>query len=135
MKNKLQSRTFEGMKYRKVQRKNKRNRNLLKTENQQWLKDNNFKNSGWQNIIDLYCKIVELQRQEEIGEMDLENLFLEADRIGNKYFTPQELQAKQQAISKELNEIANILDKQYPAREIEVVDYSKTNRKRKRTRR
>ena len=79
-----QARTFEGMSYRKVQRKNSRNRNLLSKQQQQWLKKNSYRNIGWDNVISLYRKIAELQRQEQINNLDLEELFLEADRIGNK---------------------------------------------------
>ena len=52
--------TYEGMSYRKVQRKNSRNRNLLTKENRKWLKNNGYKNIGWKNVIGLYQKIAEL---------------------------------------------------------------------------
>ena len=79
------------MGYRKVQRKNSRNRSQLTTENQKWLKDNGYRNIGWNNVISLYEKIIELQDKERINDCSLEELFLEADRIGNKYFTSQEI--------------------------------------------
>ena len=127
-KHKSNARTFKGMKYRKVQRKNSRNRDLLTKENRQWLKNNSYKNIGWNNVIALYQKIVELQREEQINDLDLESLFLEADRIGNKYFTDKEIYEKQQALAKEVNEIAEIIDRQFSDNEIEIVDYSKNNR-------
>lgn len=121
--------TFQNMSYRKVQRINARNRSLLKVEHQQWLKNNGYRNIGWNNIIALYDKISELQRQEQINDLDLENLFLEADRIGNKYFSEREIYEKQQKIAEELNEIAKIIDFQFPDKQIEVIDYSKNKRK------
>ena len=126
---KYKARTFEGISYRKVQRKNLRDRNLLTPEHQKWLKTNGYRNIGWDNVIKLYQKIRELINKERIYDSSLEDLFLEADRIGNKYLSSQEIQQRQQKIALELNEIANIIDSQYPDNKIEVVDYSKTNRK------
>ena len=123
------TRTFQNMGYRKVQRKNSRNRNLLNKENQNWLKTNGYRNIGWDNVINLYQKITELQRQEQIHNLDLEELFLEADRIGNKYFSDQEIYEKQQTIAQELNEIAEIIDSQFSKDRIEVIDYSKKTKK------
>ena len=133
---KKKPRTFQKMGYRKLQRKNSRNRNLLTKEHQQWLKENHYKNVGWDRVISLYQKILELQREEQINDLDLEELFLEADRIGNKYFSGQEIQEQQQKISVELNEIAEILDTQFPAQQAEVIDYSQGKMgKKKRSRR
>lgn len=53
-------RTFKEMSYREVQRTNSENRSKLKKESQQWLKDNGYKNLGWDKVIDLYQKIEEL---------------------------------------------------------------------------
>ena len=50
IKKKSSARTFENMGYRKVQRKNSRNRKLLATEHQKWLKSNGYRNVGWDNI-------------------------------------------------------------------------------------
>ncbi|VEP17427.1 conserved hypothetical protein [Hyella patelloides LEGE 07179] len=124
VKKKLKAKTFQGMNYRKVQRKNSRNRNLLIRENQKWLKNNGYRNIGWNNVISLYQAIAELQRKEQISEFNLEELFLEADRIGNKYFSQQEIHNKQQKIAQELNEITEIIDYQFPDNKIEIVDYS-----------
>ena len=127
---KNKARTFKRMSYRQIQRKNSRNRKLLIKENQQWLKDNGYRNLGWQNIINLYNKIKEFQQEENIKSLSLEELFLEADRIGNKYYQPQEIQQRNLKIAKELNEIADIIDTQFPDRLTEVIDYSHTAKKR-----
>ncbi|NDJ20352.1 hypothetical protein GS682_01550 [Nostoc sp. B(2019)] len=62
--------------------------------------------------------------------MSLEELFLEADRIGNKYLTSKEIQEFNQQLSQEVAEIGEIIDQQFPDTEIEIIDYSKkTNKK------
>lgn len=125
MVHKKQKRTFERMPYRVVQRKNSRNRDRLTPENQKWLKDNNYRNVGWNNVINLFQKIKELQEQETIQNLSLEQLFIEADRIGNKYLDSQEIKQRNLKIARELDEIADIVDSQFPDRTVEVIDYSK----------
>lgn len=125
MSKKPSAKTFKGMSYRKVQRKNSRDRLLLTKENQIWLKEHKFRNLGWSNVIQLFEKIRELQEQEMIENLTLEELFIEADRIGNKYLDHQEVNQRNQIIAQELTEIAEIIDSQYPDQTIEVVDYSK----------
>ena len=118
------------MNYRRVQKNNSRNRNKLKKEEQKWLKNNGYKNVGWENVISLYQKIEELLDKAKIDDLTLEELFLEADRIGNKYLTSQEIQDFQQKLSQEVNEIADEIDRQFPETEIEIIDFSKqTNKK------
>ncbi len=127
---KNQARTFEGMRYRQVQRKNSRNKILLLKEQQKWLKAEGYRNVGWNNVIDLFKKIKEIQEEEHIKSLNLEELFLEADRIGNKYLDNQEINRRNLLIAKELNQIVNIIDKQFPDNTVEVIDYSKTSTKR-----
>jgi hypothetical protein len=121
--------TFEGKGYREVQRTNSANRCKLCKEDRQWLKDNGYKNVGWENIIKLYQKIEEFLDKYRFKELELEELFLEADRIGNKYQTDQEREDFNQKLSNELSEIAEEIDKQFPDTEIEVIDFSKSNLK------
>ena len=122
------------MKYRKVQKNNSKNRNKLKKEEPQWLKDNNYKNIGWNNVIYLYQKIEELLDKAQIDDLTLEELFLEADRIGNKYLTSQEIQEFNQKLAKEVNEIAEEIDRQFPETEVEILDFSQQNTKKYRKR-
>lgn len=119
------ARTFRGMKYRKVQRKNSRNRQQLTKDNQTWLKVHKYRNVGWANVIKLFGKITELQEQEAVKSLSIEELFIEADRIGNKYLNSQEINQRHQRIASELNEIADIIDSQYTDNQVEVIDYSK----------
>lgn len=124
------ARTFNGMSYRGVQRANSERRSALHREDQIWLKRNDYRNVGWENVIKFYKKIEEFLDSYSSEDLTLEELFLEADRIGNKYLTRQETEEFNQKLSKEVNEIAEIIDQQFPDAEIEVIDFTnKSNAK------
>ncbi len=120
---KSKKRKFKGMSYYEVQRANSEHRNKLHKEEQKWLKNNGYKNVGWDNVIKLYEFL-------KIIDNSLEELFLEADRIGNKYLTNQEIEKFNHSLSKELNEIAEEFDKQFPDTEIEIIDFSRKTKNR-----
>lgn len=122
---KSRRRDFNGMSYVELQRCNSANRSSLKQEDQRWLKDNGYKNVGWDSAVNLYQKINEFLDKYQFEDMSLEELFLEADRIGNKYLTPQEILEFNQKLSKEVAEIGELIEQQFPDTEIEVIDYSK----------
>ena len=115
---------FNGMSYREVQKINSEKRIYLKKEDQKWLKDNGYRNVGWNNLINLYQKTEEFLDKYPLKDLTLEDLFLEADSIGNKYLSPQELEEFNHKLSKEVNDIAEEIDKQFPNTEIEVIDFS-----------
>ncbi|QHG20015.1 hypothetical protein A6V25_13065 [Nostoc sp. ATCC 53789] len=77
----------------------------------------------------LYHKIKEFLDKYQFDDLTLEELFLEADRIGNKYLTSQEIQETNYNLAKEVNEIAEEIDKQYPDTEIEIIDFSNKTKK------
>jgi len=118
------SRIFQGMTYREVQRSNTQNRAKLHKDEQQWLKKNGYKNVGWEAVIQLFEKI-----QSFLEDSTLEDLFLEADRIGNQYQTPEEIAAFNQEFSEIVNEISEEIDRQFPDTEAESIDFSKTSKK------
>jgi hypothetical protein len=118
-------RSFNGMSYHEAQRANSSRRNQLRKEDQGWLKKNNFKNIGWDNVINLYNKIEEFFEQYRLEDLSLGDLFLEADRIGNKYLTREEIEISNQQLAKEINEIEEEIDRQFPDTEIEVTDFSR----------
>lgn len=120
---KSQKRNFNGMSYAEVQHSNSEHRRKLEKDEQKWLKDNGYKNVGWDNVITLYQKIEELNKSP-LKDMSLEELFLEADRIGSKYLTPEEITEFNQQLSKEVSEIGELIDKQFPDTEIEAIDFS-----------
>jgi hypothetical protein len=118
------SRIFNGMSYRLVQGDNFKKRKNLDKEDQQWLKINGYKNVGWDSVINLYHKIEEFLEREKWKDLSLEELFLAADRIGNKYLTHQEIADFDRRLSQEVNEIAEEIDRQFPDTETEVIDFS-----------
>ena len=120
---------FNGMSYRDTQRINSKNRNKLKQEDIHWLKTEGYKNVGWNNLISLYDKIKDFLDKYQFDDLTLEELFLEADRIGNKYLTSQEIQETNYKLAKEVNEIAEEIDRQYPDTEIEIIDFSNKTKK------
>ncbi len=126
-------RNFRGMSYRAVQLANSKNRSKLHKKNQTWLKENFYKNIGWDNVVTLYQEIEEFRDNYQLEELTVEELFIEADRIGNRYLTNQEINEYNQRLSKEVNEVAEEIDKQFPETEMEFIDFSQnTNIKYKR---
>jgi len=115
------------MSYREVQGTNTLNRSKLSKEEQQRLKDHQYKNVGWSNVISLYQKIEDLL--DPLKDLTLEDLFIEADRIGNKYQSPQEIQEFNQQLAKEVNEVSEAIDRQFPDTEIEIIDFGGSNQR------
>ena len=120
-------RLFSGMGYREVQQSNSDRRRKLPKKDQIWLKEQGYKNVGWDHVIKLYQKINDLLLQPDPDEDTLEELFLKADRIGNKYQTPEEIAKFNQKLSISVNEVADEIDRQFPETEMEFVDYSPKN--------
>ena len=123
-KQKSRARTFNGMSYREAQRSNSESRSKLQKEDRKWLKNHHYKNAGWENVIAFYQKVQEFLDKYRLNDWSLEDLFLEADRIGNKYQTREEIEEFHQKMAQEVNEIAEELDRQFPDTEAEVIDYS-----------
>jgi len=128
-KKKSSTRKFNELSYREVQNSNSSNRANLKREDQKWLKENSYKNVGWSNVISLYEQIKELLSKYKLDDLTLEDLFLEADRIGSKYQTSQEKEEFNQRLSKEVEEVSIEIDQQFPDTEIEVIDFGSKTKK------
>ncbi|NET40287.1 MAG: hypothetical protein F6K19_51550 [Cyanothece sp. SIO1E1] len=62
-------------------------------------------------------------------EDTLEELFLKAEQIGNKYQTSEEIASFNRKLSTEVNEISDEIDRQFPDSEIEFIDYSQPSHK------
>ena len=132
---KRQSYTFSGMGYREVQRSNSIRKSKLPKTNQIWLTENGYKNVGWDNVIRLSQKINELLAEPDADdEPTLEELFLEADRIGQKYQTREEIEAFNQQMTVAVSAISDLIDQQFPDTEVEAIDYSQTARSQARKR-
>lgn len=114
------------MNYRELQSDNSKKRSKLDREDRQCLKINGYKNVGWDSAIELYQKIEDILEGYKWKDLSLEELFLAADRIGNKYLTHQEIANFNQKLSQEVNEIAEEIDRQFPDLENEFIDFSHT---------
>ena len=115
------------MSYREVQRSNSNRKSKLPKKDQRWLKDNGYKNVGWDNVIKLYQKINDYLSSSDSDDPSLEDLFLKADKIGSKYQTQEEIESFNQALKLEVEEISDAIDKQFPDLEYELVDYSQNS--------
>lgn len=118
----MKKRLFSGMGYREVQRANGDRRSQLPQKSQVWLKQNGYRNVGWDNVIRLYQKINDLADDQEDS---LEDLFLKADQIGEKYQTAEERAQFNQQLSDVVGKIDALVDEQFPEEEAEVIDFSR----------
>lgn len=111
------------MVYRELQRSNTQRKPLLSKSDQEWLKTHDYKNVGWEKAIQLHHKISEFLDSYKQEDASLEDLFLEADRIGNKYQTEEEIEAFHQALSATVEGIAQKVDQYFPDEESEAIDF------------
>jgi len=126
---------FQSMSYREVQLANSKNRNELSKADQQWLKNSGYKNVGWDKVITLYKKIEELLRERDnLNDLSLGDLFLEADRIGNKYLTKEEITENNQKLAKASSMINDQIDRSFPDQEDEIIDFSDKSRRKNQSR-
>jgi hypothetical protein len=116
--------TYAGLGYKALQRDNRIKRNELPNSEQIWLKDNGYSNLGWTQVIALFDKIKNLLEIQGLIEWSLEDLFLEADRIGEKYQEPEDIQKFQLAMATEAEQISEIIDQYFPDNQSEVIDFS-----------
>ncbi|MCA6581007.1 MAG: hypothetical protein IM536_02940 [Pseudanabaena sp. M34BS1SP1A06MG] len=122
---KNQTKHFRSMTYREVQRANSKNRTELSKSDQQWLKQAGYQNVGWEKVIILFQKIEELsQERDDLDSLSLEDLFLEADRIGDKYLESAEIAENRQKLALANNIINDQIDKFFPDTEDETIDFS-----------
>ncbi|MBE9102942.1 hypothetical protein [Vacuolonema iberomarrocanum] len=124
---KSKKRLFSGMGYRDVQRSNANRRRKLPRAEQKWLKENGYRNVGWDPVIRLYQKINDLLSAADADDPTLEVLFLQAESIGNKYQTTEEREAFNQALSVEVEAISEKIDQQFPDNEVEFIDFSQVS--------
>ncbi len=120
------AKSYQGLSYRSLQQKNAVERAQLLRDQQQWLKQNGYRNLGWDAVIQLQEKIVDLRAQNELADASLEELFLEADRLGNKYQTAAEIEQFQRSMTEEATAIADLIEQHFPQTEIEVIDFSQS---------
>jgi hypothetical protein len=112
---------YKGLGYKALQKDNRCKREKLSKTDCNWLKTNGYRNVGWSSVISLSDKIQSLQ---ELAEWSLEDLFLEVDRIGEKYQEPEEIRAFQAEMAAEAEQISEIIDQIFPDNEPEVISFS-----------
>lgn len=120
-------RLYQTMGYRQLQSQNTQKRQRLSKEQQQWLKSQGYKNVGWDKIIPLYEKITEFLLEDSIQDVSLEDLFINVDRIGNKYQTPEEIKEFQEKLAQINQGISEEIDRQFPDNRVEVLDFTGKN--------
>lgn len=116
-------REFNGMSYRQLQRLNSNNKSKLKYEEVQLLKNGGYKNIGWDKVKDLYLRIEELLNAVYRNGWNLDELFLEANRIGNKYQSAEEIFIHNQELARIVANIDEEIDRHFPDNEIEIIGY------------
>ncbi|QQE66212.1 hypothetical protein GFS31_29100 [Leptolyngbya sp. BL0902] len=116
-------RLFDGMGYRELQSSNTQRRKLLSKIDQDWLRQKHYKNVGWENVIQLHRKINAFLATYQEDDVSLEDLFLEADRIGSRYQTSEEINGFHQTLSETMESIAQKIDQFFPDEEPEMIDF------------
>ena len=116
---------FDGMGYRQVQRSNSDNKSKMKSEEIQLLKNSGYKNVGWKKVTQLYLKIEEMLTSPYRENWSLDELFLEADRIGRKYQSVDEIATFEKQFTMLSQEIDDEIDRHFPDTQVEIIDFSK----------
>jgi hypothetical protein len=114
---------FQSMTYHQVQRLNSQSRLTLRKDDQIWLKQQGFRNVGWSNVINLYENISTILERYDKELPELDELFIEADRIGNKYLDPDEIQEYQSKLAAQNHLFEQQIDQRFPDTEIEIIDF------------
>lgn len=119
-----QKRQYQTMGYKQLQSQNTQQRQYLSKGQQQWLKVNGYRNIGWEKVIQLHEKITEFLLEDSIQDVSLEDLFINVDRIGNKYQTQAEIDDFHQQLAKINQEISDEIDRQFPDNSVEILDFT-----------
>jgi hypothetical protein len=115
---------FQGLGYRQLQQVNSTQKQQLQAEELIILKNEGHKNTGWESVIRLQKRIQELLTSIYRTGWGLDQLFLEADRIGRKYQSSIEIAAHEEQLAILSMEIDDIIDKQFPDTEVEIISFS-----------
>jgi hypothetical protein len=121
-----QARTVEGLGYRGMQQANAARRDRLSKTDRAALKQQGFRNVGWDNVICLSQRLDELLNKPELDQSDLpslDSLFLEADRIGNVYQSAEEIAAFNQALAEASSAVDEAIEAHFPDNEVEIVHF------------
>ncbi|MFA9202033.1 MAG: hypothetical protein ACEQSC_00580, partial [Candidatus Nanopelagicaceae bacterium] len=115
---------FQGLDYRQLQRVNSTQKQQLREEELMILKNEGHKNIGWESVIRLQKRIQELLTSVYRKGWGLDQLFLEADRIGRKYQSSTEIAVYEEQLTILSMEIDDVIDEQFPDTEVEIISFS-----------
>ena len=115
---------YQNKSYRDLQVENKINRNALSKNQQHQLKIEGYKNIGWAKVIQLCEKLQQINLLKSVEDVTLEELFIDADRIGNKYQTKKEIRDFQERLNQVHQQIADSVDKLFPDNDVEIFDFT-----------
>ena len=118
-------REFNGMGYRQVQRSNSDNKAKITSEEIELLKNSGYKNVGWEKVTQLNLKLQEMLTSPYRENWSLDELFLEADRIGQKYQSADEIATFEKQFTILSQEIDDEIDRHFPDTQVEIIDFSK----------
>jgi predicted lactoylglutathione lyase len=116
---------FNGMGYRQVQLSNSDNKAKITSEEVQLLKNSGYKNVGWKKVTQLYLKLQEMLTLPYRENWSLDELFMEADRIGRKYQSADEIATFEKQFTMLSQEIDDEIDRHFPDTEAELIDFSR----------
>jgi hypothetical protein len=116
---------FNGMTYRQVQQSNSEDKAKLKPEEIKLIKNSGYKNVGWDKVIQLYQKIQEMLDSSYRGDWSMGELFMEAERIGNKYQSDAEIATFDRKLALVSQEIEDEIDRYFPDTEVEIIDFAR----------
>ena len=116
---------FNGMGYRQVQRSNSDSKAKITSDEIQLLKNSGYKNVGWEKVTQLYLKLPDMLTSPYRENWSLDELFLEADQIGQKYQSVDEIAIFEKQFTMLSQEIDDEIERHFPDTEVEIIDFSK----------
>jgi hypothetical protein len=116
---------FNGMGYRQVQLSNSDNKAKMQPEEIQLLKNSGYKNVGWEKVTQLYLKLQDMLISPYRESWSLDELFVEADRIGRKYQSVDEIATFEKQFTMLSQEIDDEIDRHFPDTKVEIIDFSR----------
>ena len=116
---------FNSMGYRQVQRSNSDNKAKITSDEIQLLKNSGYKNVSWEKVTQLYLKLQDMLTSPYRENWSLDELFLEADQIGQKYQSVDEIAIFEKQFTMLSQEIDDEIERHFPDTEVEIIDFSK----------
>jgi hypothetical protein len=115
------TRVYKDFTYRSLQKNNSVERAKLSKAQQSALASNGLQNVGWDHIIKLREELIKISLAQNTT---LEDLFINADRIANKYQSAEEISEFNQKMSESAARISDLIDSQFPPGDkVEFIDF------------